>query len=165
MAFTLNVPPEAMERASRVALKARLLDVRAFEISGKILDVQAAAELQDVEEFSSRVGVDVSDDVVAYHFHVDFTVKGLEDRPAIQVSLHIAALFDVPQGDPSGSESSEAFQEEDLAAFGASTVQMIVFPYIRSVVSDLTVRLGCSPVTLDLLILQDSKEEKVDSDG
>ncbi|MFI8365026.1 hypothetical protein ACIGD1_33360 [Streptomyces sp. NPDC085612] len=160
MAFAVHVAAQSMERAARVGKRLRLLDVRMFEISGKIIDIRAADELQNVEEFSSRVGIELNEQVAAFNFHVDLTIKGVGGQPAVDVSLRAAALFEVLGGGPGGDV--EVSEQGDFAAFGATTVQMIVFPYVRSAISELTMRLGCPPVTLDLLVLQEASGDSAD---
>ncbi len=65
----------------------------------------------------------------------------------MKLQVHLAALFNFPaEEDPEGNVT-----EDSLVAFGQTTAQLAVHPYLRVAVSDLTARLGCPPVTLTLL--------------
>ncbi|WP_077796067.1 hypothetical protein [Streptomyces sp. JHA26] len=150
MPFVLNVAEDEQKQALGVAKRAHLSGIRVLEVHAKVLDAEAADELQPLDELSTKLTVGRSEGRLLYRFEHDLTIKGSDDKDALQIGLHVGALFDFPEeGTPDGDASEEA-----LAAFGRTTVQMAVYPYVRATVSDLAARLGCGPVTLDLLVLQ-----------
>ncbi|MEU7044366.1 hypothetical protein AB0A77_25355 [Streptomyces varsoviensis] len=150
MPFVVPESEELMEKSFSVAQYAKLVDIRTFEIHGKVLDVEAAAELQPVNNFDTTLGYGRgTDDSLVYRFSHEFTIKGQGDKDAVRIIVQLRALFDFPsEGRPGGDVDDDA-----LLAFGRTTVQMAVYPYLRASVSDIVARLGCDAVTLDLLML------------
>ncbi|GAA0915930.1 hypothetical protein [Streptomyces thermoalcalitolerans] len=150
MPFVLEVTEDQQKQAHSVAKRARLSGIRVLEVHAKVLDAEAADELQPLEELATKLSVGRSEGRLLYRFEHDLTIKGSGDKDALQIGLHVGALFDFPEeGTPDGDAS-----DEELAAFGRTTVQMAVYPYVRAAVSDLAARLGCGPITLDLLVVQ-----------
>ncbi|MGW0081209.1 hypothetical protein [Streptomyces sp. NPDC003393] len=150
MPFVLDVTEDEQRQALGVAKRAHLSGIRVLEAHAKVLDAEAADELQPLEELSTKLTVGRSEGGVLYRFEHDLTIKGSDDKDALQISLHVGAFFEFPEeGTPDGDASDEA-----LAAFGRTTAQMAVYPYVRATISDLAARLGCGPITLDLLVLQ-----------
>ncbi|MCM3264697.1 hypothetical protein M3765_11765 [Streptomyces thermoviolaceus] len=148
MPFVLDVAEDQQRKALGVAERARLSSIRVLEVHAKVLDADAAEELQPPEELTTKLSVGRSDGHLLYRFEHDLTIMGSGDKDALHISLQVGALFDFPEeGTPDGDAS-----EEELAAFGRTTVQMAVYPYVRATVSDLAARTGCGPVTLDLLV-------------
>ncbi|MFC9684216.1 hypothetical protein [Streptomyces sp. NPDC056948] len=149
MPFVIIQPKDMVELIAPVVQHAKLVDVRVFEIHGEVLDPAAADELAPIEDLSANLTIGRGEETLIYRLKFNFTVKGKGDEDAVRISLEIGALFDFPnEGEPGGDVDSEA-----LAAFGRTTVQMAVHPYLRSAVADLTLRLGCPAVTLDLMTL------------
>ncbi|MFF7544173.1 hypothetical protein ACFZCU_11135 [Streptomyces canus] len=149
MPFVIVHPKNMMELTTPVVKHAKLMDVRVFEIHGKVLDPAAAEELTPIEDLNSKLSIGRGEETLIFRLKFEFTVKGKEDKDAVLISLEIGALFEFPnEEEPGGDVSSEA-----LAAFGRTTVQMAIHPYLRSAVADLTLRLGCPAVTLDLMSL------------
>ncbi|MBQ0830072.1 hypothetical protein [Streptomyces tagetis] len=150
MPFVLDVAEDEQKQALSVARRARLSGIRVLEVHAKVLDAEAADHLQPVEGLSTKLTVGRSEGGLLYRFEHDLTIKGSGGKDALRIGLQVGALFDFPgEGTPDGDASEEA-----LAAFGRITVQMAVYPYVRATVSDLAARLGCGPITLDLLVLQ-----------
>ncbi|MFE4921328.1 hypothetical protein [Streptomyces sp. NPDC056661] len=155
MGFLIEASEGEHEKAMFVARRAQLLDIRPFELHAKMLDVEAAADMQEVDEFGTTLSVRVNGDKLICDFQYDFTLIGLRDQPAVELSVHLAALFRLRLVDA----TENGIEQDFLDAFARTTGQLAVHPYLRSAVSELTARLGISPVTLDLLMLGDKDEQ------
>ncbi|MDB1088092.1 hypothetical protein PJ985_10995 [Streptomyces sp. ACA25] len=133
--------------AAPVTGLARLLDIRTFLLHAAILDVEAAEELREIEAVNTRLGVGRDGRNITCQFEHDFLVKGKNEVDALELKVNIGALFEFPaEHEPEG-----CITEENMVAFGQTTAQHAVHPYLRVAVSDLTSRLGCPRLTLGLL--------------
>ncbi|GAB7109287.1 hypothetical protein JCM4814A_76010 [Streptomyces phaeofaciens JCM 4814] len=155
MPFLIELSKDAKKLAASVGSHARLEDIRVLEIHGKVLDPQAAEELSPVSQLNTTVTVAVTEDSLLYRFRHEFTIKGKDEKDAVHISLELGIIFNVSRA----RNAEIKFSEEAVTAFGRSTAMLAVYPYIRSAVSDLTVRLGCPPATLDLLALGEDEDE------
>jgi hypothetical protein len=149
MPFVVELPRKFAEQAHRVARCVNLADIRILEVHARIINAEAAQHLLPIESFDTQVRVHRDSDDLMFRFEHEFTFKGADDKDAVQVAVHVGAAFDFAE-----EANAEDLSEEELAAFGRTTVQMAIYPYVRATVSDLTSRLGCEAVTLDLLVLK-----------
>lgn len=151
MPFAVEQSEKAARQARRVAQRAQLNEIRILEVHAKVVDPEATENLAPIDEFATQVRAARTDDDLVYRFEHDFTFKGTNGEDAVKVAVHVGAAFDL-------HSSGEEYSEEEIAAFGSSIAQMAVYPYVRATVSDLTTRLGCAPVTLDLLVLGPARQ-------
>lgn len=154
MPFVIQVRKGEHEQAASVATHAQLQDISILELHGKVLDPEAAEDLTPIRELNSSVIVGVTEDSLMYRFKHEFTVKGKKDKDALYLCVEVGVIFDVS----SAGNAEEVFSAEAVNAFGRTTALMAVYPYLRSSVSDLTGRLGCSLMTMDLLALEEDQE-------
>ncbi|WP_433400178.1 hypothetical protein [Streptomyces sp. CA-146814] len=147
MAFTIRKSAELNLQAGPVIAHAQLIDVRAFLLHAEVLDIEASGELQQIKSLETTMGIGREKGNLTYHFEHEIVLKGDQGKDAVKLQVHLGALFEFPaDGEPGGDVT-----EDNLVAFGQTSAQLAVHPYLRVAVSDLTARLGCPPVTLALL--------------
>ncbi|WP_093765633.1 hypothetical protein [Streptomyces sp. F-7] len=155
MPFMIQVSKAEQEQSALVGVHAHLSDISILELHGKVLDPEAAEELAPINELNSSVAVGLTEDSLMYRFKHEFTVKGKGDKDAVYLCIEVGAAFDVS----SAGNAEEAFSVEAVNAFGRTTAVAAIYPYLRASISDLTGRLGCSHMTMDLLILGEDRED------
>lgn len=147
MAFAIPNPEEARKEARPVAQGAELLDIRAFLLHAEVLDVEASQEPKEIDSLGTTLGIGRDGRNLTYHFEHELIIKGANGVNALRLQVHLGALFQFPDESEPGGQVTE----DSLVAFGQTTAQLAVHPYLRSAVADLTARLGCPQVTLGLL--------------
>jgi hypothetical protein len=139
---------EVWTRARRVAEVAVVTGLRAISVHAEDVGRPDSSATPGAER-TTDVTIEISTDYQAARkrllYEVVFAMESPPSRKFPGASVRVAYRVFVRLSRPL------PFDEQELVAFGASTIAMTTYPFFREACQSLTARLGRPPTTLGLL--------------
>lgn len=152
----MHVSGDLLQVGARVAGHASLQDIRTFRIQADF----AAFPTADVPlswEIDENLSANVDDEptfVIDGEYEVrifqELDDDGGNRKNIAEVSLNVGALYELPDGETGAG----TYEEAEVAAFTQTTARLAVYPYVRALVADMTVRLGLPGLLLPTIRVQ-----------
>lgn len=149
---------EVRAEAARVAAFADLRDVRMWGIDADLKNTALIGNLsyELVSDIQVQDGGEEPFLLVHGTYNIVLNVlnapENPDDEPAVagelaRIGLRLTAFFSLDE------RPDDAFSENELNAFGQTTGQFALFPYVRELVASTTGRMGLPPLHLGVMRL------------
>jgi len=145
------------EKASRVAARANIVDVRLFKTSAELsgipnsdnrlawsLHVKPAADYSEGDSYSI-IHVDYEIQIEEVRASADPAEDESDGHELATISFQFGALYEL---DTEGLESP--IEPDEVLAYARSGAMDTLFPYAREYVHDVTMRLGLPPLMMSI---------------